>query len=364
MRDDKVLLEGMHLFIGECNFWNRENIKSKPSPVDFVKRTPGFLRSASMGKKRRTIRINNTTIRISGVRIVGDENEITGDDIVVVGNNNRLKGNRCRLEGDENEAIGEDNYMEGNNCSAHGRRSVAIGDECETTCSDGESSEYRYSPSSSSSESSESSESSSSEDEGWERTANFSEDTKGHREGHGANSPGFFGVLFSACAHFLSSLAFGEPLSVSHMDDRVEIIYGDHKLTITGLPEHLRGINVVTSGTVVLGGVRVRGRKIYFEGKEVDFRSKGSEISWEFITGSSRGSEEKIKRKNRDKELDAEGPPRKRPRSDGSQYSDYLGCLPEPSAPPMEEQEQEQEQEQGTPESGAGLYPDLSGYPK
>ena len=348
----------------------------------------GKKRGSSSKKQLVTHHCNWAKITISGVKIVGHDNTITGDDIVMEGNWNTLRGNRGILRGNDIKAYGDDNQVYGKWGFAKGKRCIAIGDDCKTVAAHGEpkgsedseseeSVEFRYSEDSESEESEDSEDSESSE----YRNSTDSSETADH-------SAGFLAGLLGACAHFVLSFVWdlpipatppvppippihgmhsvssrgtistninGDSFSVRSWDDRVEISMGAWRITITGVPEHLRGRNVVMSGAVVLGDVRVRGGKIYFEEKEVDCRNEGSEISWEFITGRSRGSEKKkIKRENQD------GPPRKRRRSDGSQHSDYADYLPEPSAPPMEGQEQEQ----GTPESGAGLYPDLSGYRK
>jgi hypothetical protein len=80
---------------------------------------------------KKTVTSNNSTVSISGAKIIGNNNDIFGDDNEIIGNNNNIEGHNNKCMGNNLDVIGDYNKVTGNNNDVEGYGCEVVGNNCD-----------------------------------------------------------------------------------------------------------------------------------------------------------------------------------------------------------------------------------------
>jgi hypothetical protein len=77
--------------------------------------------------KRKILKGNNRTFRVSNAKIIGSNNDIYGDNNIIIGDNNGVLGSYNDVIGSNVDVYGDFNMIEGNNNDTFGDNNAFIG---------------------------------------------------------------------------------------------------------------------------------------------------------------------------------------------------------------------------------------------
>lgn len=80
---------------------------------------------------KKTVTSNNSTVSISGAKIIGNNNDIFGDDNEIIGNNNDIEGHNNKCMGNNLDVVGDWNEVHGNNNDVEGFGCTVTGNNCD-----------------------------------------------------------------------------------------------------------------------------------------------------------------------------------------------------------------------------------------